>query len=682
MQNIRKSLQNTASSGGLSPARTPASLAPPRKVIKALYDYRSQQSEELSFTKGEFFYVVGNEDDEDWFEASNPVTGERGFVPVTYFQVLEKNHRNSNQSLDDTANDSGSYTEPSPTQQSQIQFHSQNQAQNHQRQHSANSNNQPGSPGLPQKPQAKFQPLYGIVLYDFSAERADELDAKVGDAILVIAQSNEEWYVAKPIGRLGGPGLIPVNFIEIRNMATGKAINVQEHLRQTGTSIPRVEEWKKQTLEYKAKSIPLGRIDSNETLHQQHQQQQQQQQQPHSQHQQQHHPHQQHHHSQQQQQQQQQHHLSSQQLPIHPQLLQQQQQNTGPTIQQLKNKMSRDLKAHGARDPALRRNPSQDIDANRSMMAREDVSAGRMSNRSNSDAGHNRDLDPTSVVNATVEGYHSEDDQYWFTVRVELANGATRNLYRLYDDFYDFHIALLEEFPVEGGRVSEQQRILPFMPIPLQVVNDAVTATRRADLDAYVQDLCKLPRRITQHPLVENLFALRDGDQETLPNLRSSSPSVGRTTPSNSMLHSAMPGSPGDRRPSHSSGPRAAFAPRSQGGPASYRGYGGDDTSSSVGASPSLRSQSSFPSPAINGSGSNEEMIKLKISFQDDIMAMRIPVSITFKALQQKILERLQVDQSDFSYRDERGNFAKIQTDEDVRDAIDKSGGKLMIYVD
>ncbi|KAF8925982.1 bud emergence protein 1, partial [Haplosporangium bisporale] len=78
MQNLRRSVQNKNASGRLSPTRNNAALTPPRKVIKALYDYKSQQAEELSFTVGEFLFVVGNEDDEDWFEASNPITGDRG----------------------------------------------------------------------------------------------------------------------------------------------------------------------------------------------------------------------------------------------------------------------------------------------------------------------------------------------------------------------------------------------------------------------------------------------------------------------------------------------------------------------------------------------------------------------------------------------------------------------------
>jgi bud emergence protein 1 len=101
--------------------------------------------------------------------------------------------------------------------------------------------------------------VYGMVMYDFKAERPDELEAKEGEAIIVIAQSNPEWFVAKPITRLGGPGLIPVSFIEIRDMATGQAAeDPLEAVRKAG--VPKVEEWKKMAADYKAGSIPLGKL--------------------------------------------------------------------------------------------------------------------------------------------------------------------------------------------------------------------------------------------------------------------------------------------------------------------------------------------------------------------------------------------------------------------------------------
>jgi bud emergence protein 1 len=102
--------------------------------------------------------------------------------------------------------------------------------------------------------------VYGIVMYDFAAERADELEAKAGEAIIVIAQSNPEWFVAKPIGRLGGPGLIPVSFVEIRDMASDKALsNPGDALKKA--NIPKVEEWKKMAAEYKNSSITLGKFE-------------------------------------------------------------------------------------------------------------------------------------------------------------------------------------------------------------------------------------------------------------------------------------------------------------------------------------------------------------------------------------------------------------------------------------
>ena len=103
--------------------------------------------------------------------------------------------------------------------------------------------------------------VYGIVQYDFNAERPDELDAKAGEAIIVIAQSNPEWFVAKPIGRLGGPGLIPVSFIELRDMTTGQAVEDPLAAVQRA-GVPKVEEWKKMAAEYKNSSISLGKFDT------------------------------------------------------------------------------------------------------------------------------------------------------------------------------------------------------------------------------------------------------------------------------------------------------------------------------------------------------------------------------------------------------------------------------------
>ena len=161
-------------------------------------------------------------------------------MPVAFFQALGRTERDSSQS--DTTkspdHDSG-FSDASTTA---VQTPAQSQR---------NSKASGGKSGAM---------VYGIVMYDFQAERADELEAKAGEAIIVIAQSNPEWFVAKPIGRLGGPGLIPVSFVEIRDMASNTPVpNPQESIRRAG--IPRVEEWKKMAAEYKNSSITLGKFE-------------------------------------------------------------------------------------------------------------------------------------------------------------------------------------------------------------------------------------------------------------------------------------------------------------------------------------------------------------------------------------------------------------------------------------
>jgi len=233
-------------------------ITPPKKVIKALYDYTANpnESHQLSFHRGDFFHVISRENDEDWYEAANPVNGQRGLVPVTYFEVFgqtqtERQSSSSQRSIGSPIPiDSGYSTAGS--------IHTRSASSNTGAM--SNGTRQSASVMMKGGGGGKASPMvYGIVQYDFTAERPDELDAKAGEAIIVIAQSNPEWFVAKPIGRLGGPGLIPVSFIEIKDMATGEAVkDPHEAVQKAG--VPKVEEWKKLAAAYKDGSIHLGQI--------------------------------------------------------------------------------------------------------------------------------------------------------------------------------------------------------------------------------------------------------------------------------------------------------------------------------------------------------------------------------------------------------------------------------------
>lgn len=232
-------------------------IVPPKKVIKALYDYTPQNKngQELAFHKGDFFHVLSRENDTEWYEACNPLIPDaRGLVPVAYFEVIGKQQRQSGNSVGSSAGHDSGFSE------------------NGKNGRVLSSDAQP--PAMPttrpstqhtQHVRALSTPranamVYGVVLYDFNAERPDELEAKMGEAIIVVAQSNPEWFVAKPIGRLGGPGLIPVSFVDIKDTTSGQSVtDPLEAVRKAG--VPRVEEWKKTAAEYKNSSISLGRID-------------------------------------------------------------------------------------------------------------------------------------------------------------------------------------------------------------------------------------------------------------------------------------------------------------------------------------------------------------------------------------------------------------------------------------
>ncbi|KZT13143.1 uncharacterized protein LAESUDRAFT_639208 [Laetiporus sulphureus 93-53] len=239
MKTLRKSLnghkdQSQHISTPLPSLSKPSSaIQPPKKVIRALDSYKSTAPQELSFEKGDFFHVLSDLNKQGvWYEAHNPMTGARGLVPCDMFEEFHK----------------GAAT-PRPPSTSNFKGGAANG--------SAATTDRARS-GSSAKPQA----YYAIVLHDFVAERADELDAKQGDSITVVAQSNREWFVAKPIGRLGRPGLVPVSFVEVRDPATGRPVEDVMALIDGG-ALPRVEEWKRAMMNYKANSINLGVLDDS-----------------------------------------------------------------------------------------------------------------------------------------------------------------------------------------------------------------------------------------------------------------------------------------------------------------------------------------------------------------------------------------------------------------------------------
>jgi hypothetical protein len=69
--------------------------------------------------------------------------------------------------------------------------------------------------------------LYCRVKRGFKAAREDEIEARSGELLAISALASFEWVVVKPIGRLGGPGLMPIPYLGIRDAETGQIYNDQ-----------------------------------------------------------------------------------------------------------------------------------------------------------------------------------------------------------------------------------------------------------------------------------------------------------------------------------------------------------------------------------------------------------------------------------------------------------------------
>ncbi|KKZ60011.1 bud emergence protein 1 [[Emmonsia] crescens] len=614
MKAIRRSLKGEKEPKPQHISITPKSaiaILPPKKVIKALYDHRPEpgNTQELAFSKGDFFHVISREDDTDWYEACNPlIPSARGLVPVTFFEVIGKNERNSG----------GSAGNPEEYKQEPHDSGFSDRSTQHTRSDSTNTTKQAARARMSAIGKGSGAMVYGIVQYDFNAERPDELDAKAGEAIIVIAQSNPEWFVAKPIGRLGGPGLIPVSFIEIRDMTTGKAVmDPHDAVRRAG--VPRVEEWKKMTAEYKNSSITLGKFEGGAAAAA----------------------------------------AAAGDMSRMP-------TNGSDSYQQSHNS--------GVYSPNQQQYQNQSF---------------RQSSQQSPQQSQNFYPPALAPVSASIPRYCFDQDKYWYIIEAKMEDGRHWELSRYYHDFYDFQIALLREFEEEAGNRGKP-RTLPFMPGPVTHVTDAISNGRRQNLDEYIKKLLSMPPHISRCQLVRQLFAPRGGDFEIDPNVTSDEYRLSGGSQLSSGQDPSRPDSPRSSRghmntggyPASSMGPPSSQRQPQRGAPPQSNGSGSGSVSLSRGE---LQTQlmNRQPSALTQGSSaSSAGAIKIKVFFQDDLIAIRVPSDINYAQLREKLKDRLKLgDEIMLQYKDEPSNgFAELLSDVDLDTALQRNA-KLTLYV-
>ncbi|KAI1002298.1 Protein scd2/ral3 [Podosphaera aphanis] len=542
-------------------------IVPPKKVIRALYDYEAQSRHELSFQKGDFFHVISRENDVDWYEACNPaVPAARGIVPVAFFESLGRTERDSTQSE----------KSPMPVR---LPDHDSGYSDS-----SRPATLTPPDTARSSKTMGKGAMVYGVVMYDFVSERPDELDAKAGEAIIVIAQSNPEWFVAKPIGRLGGPGLIPVSFIEVRDMVTGQVLSDPLEAVQRAR-VPKVEEWKKMAADYKNSSISLGKFE-----------------------------------------------VASSQP--------QQQLEQGMDRMTLQSRQGHEKGTNSIRSS----NPS-------SQVLRESQSTKLISSR-------------PAPISARIPRYNFANEKYWFVIETQHEDGRCWELSRYYEDFYDFQIQLLNEFPAEAGNSGQNQRTLPYMPGPVSYVTDAITEGRQNNLDAYVKNLLAQPAYISRCPLVKDFFSPRDGDFEISPDTLSQGYRL----------------SNGSRPSSNDSGIDAASRQSSRGNLSR-----GSNNYASLSVGPQ-RTEASIPETyQYPNDKSQPAAMKVKLCYGNDLIAIRVPSNIQYEQLSEKICERLKIlpgNSFRLSYKDESSGERPFMSSNEDLDLALRRNDKLTVYVE
>ena len=256
-----------------------------------------------------------------------------------------------------------------------------------------------------------------------------------------------------------------------------------------------------------------------------------------------------------------------------------------------------------------------------------------------------------------------------------MQDGSHWQLSRLYSDFYDFQIALLTEFPDEAGNTG-RPRTLPFMPGPVTYVTDVISNGRQQNLDEYIQKMLKMPAHISRCHLIRQLFAPRDGDVE-----------VGRN------------GSTDDfQRLSGASQQSSNDSPEDMSQQSSRQNLNGNGYQPGLSAPPPRPNQQQFAQAGSNGlpqsapstqsmvasnaDGSGVGPLKIKVYFSDEIIAIRVPMDITFDRLRDKLKDRLLVgDDLAIQYKDEPTNeYHDMRGDGDLDVALQRNP-KLTLYV-
>ena len=312
-------------------------------------------------------------------------------------------------------------------------------------------------------------------------------------------------------------------------------------------------------------------------------------------------------------------------------------------------------------------------------------------------------------MSASIPRFCCAEGNYWYIIECVSEDGRHWELSRFYQNFYDFQINLLQEFPKEAGQ-DGGARILPYMPGPVTYVTDAISDGRRKSLNDYVKKLLTLPPYISKCQLVRQFFQPRAGDFEMDPNAvgedyRLSSASQQSYAANNDSRTASRQSSEGQMNGSNGGYPPGAMAPP---GPQQRSNHQGNQSSVSpltngsgqqqyqqgpINRQPSSLTQNSnnTSNPSITAVGPNSSStnvtsaaasgaMKIKVFFEADAYAIRVPSDISYQQLKDKLKDRFKIGQADgeqdiiLQYKDDpTGGYLELLSDRDLDVALQRN---------
>ncbi|KAJ2819168.1 bud emergence protein 1, partial [Coemansia furcata] len=507
-----------------------AKVEVPKRVIRALRNYSSKEVTELSFKRDDFFYVLSNPHDDDrWYDVTNPLSGKRGLVPASYFEIMESRQDRLNRIHRSTSNasptpslmhdhsDSTMESLPHPsfgsdvihaslgiprsipnataihnrTSRSDSRDHPSNgssapiepammvsalrtrtssiqqQHNYHQRQLSQHASSlDSAAPMLPSivEPRA-------VALYDFDAANSNELTLREGDDVVVVAQSTDDWVIAKSIMRGGPPGLVPASYIQMRDHTSGAPItDLRAYLSHGNMRLRTATEWERklQALRVSRSTASSASANSDVTTATVA-------------------------------------HIDRTGSPVS--------SHDGDRSPTPRSSVGSTLPAPGM---AFKKTRARALTSSSSTSSIADRSSFRQPSKSRQPSGGSSQLQTSEnfpplhideVASVSVPTFICKDGAYLFQISLQFRSGDERNLYRGYDDFIYCRNQLHDLFPKETSPLKLSR--FSMHGSSMVYLNDVIAERRRSDIDEYVNGLLGMPDEVINCAVVQRLFGSR-----------------------------------------------------------------------------------------------------------------------------------------------------------------------------